>query len=231
MIDLPQGDYVYKGTILKQNRDSEALLVFLMDIGKTWIFVQGKGRNRFLGATEPMIWGEFNTYKNSHGLFLKNVNIKNDFLSLRQSATSLFLATKIYGVVADKLPFELKNNSLLRSLYDTLVLIDEGASGEATNFRFIAKFLSSYGIMPSFHVCTDCGSAIHDVAHLSSRGIFCGKCASPGDLHLELNDLIDVHKALCLDHNDFVSWCKSANYTNKLGKCSKILENYFDRMK
>lgn len=231
MIDLPQGDYTYKGTVLKQNRDTEAILVFLLDIGKTWLFVQGKGKNRFLGATEPMTWGEFCVYKSTKGLFLKSVDVKNDFLSLRQDVKSLYLATRIYSFLIDKLPHEIKNNKLLQSLYDTLTLISEGANGEATFLRFIAKFLSSYGVMPSFQVCSNCGGLIRNVAHLSNRGVFCDKCRSFDGITLDSHDLKDMNYALCLGHNDFVTWCKTTIQTDKLKNCSSILESYFERMK
>lgn len=231
MIDLPQGDYIYKGTVIKQNRDTEAILAFLHDLGKTWIFVQGRGRNRFLGATEPMVWGEFCLYKNTHGLFLKSLNVKDDFLPLRHNANSLYLATRIYSLLADKLPFEIKNNRLLQSLYDTLTLINEGATGEATYLRFVAKFLSSYGLMPSFQICSNCGGLIHSVARLSEKGVFCDKCVCLNGLTLESNDLMDVRNSLCLKHDAFVTWCKSASPSIKLKNCSTILENYFEKMK
>ena len=231
MIDLQQGDYIYKGTILKQNRDTEAMLVFLADIGKTWIFVQGRGHNRFLGATEPINWGEFCLYKNSHGLFARSINIKNDFLHLRRDAKSLYLATKIYTLLCDKLPLEIENNSLLQSLYDTLTLIDEGANGEATFFRFLAKFLASYGVMPSFNVCGNCGSVINDSAFLSNRGVFCDKCGTSDSLHLGENDLREAKAALSLPHEEFLLWCRAEKQTSKFKFFSNILETYFDKLK
>ena len=228
---MQQGDYIYKGTILKQNRDTEAMLVFLADIGKTWIFVQGRGHNRFLGATEPINWGEFCLYKNSRGLFAKSIDIKNDFLSLRRNATSLYLATRIYTLLCDKLPLEIENNSLLRSLYDTLALIDEGANGEVTFFRFLVKFLASYGVMPSFNVCGNCGNVISDTAFLSNRGVFCSRCGTSDSLYLDGNELCEVKATLSLPHGDFLSWCRSGKQTSKFKIFSNILETYFDKLK
>ena len=96
---LPQGYYTQSGTVLRRKesvKGGQTLLIFLRGLGPRWVSAPS-GKNRFGGAVEPLVWGTFNLYQSPSMLYLQGAEVKEDFISLRSSGSSLMTALRIYS--------------------------------------------------------------------------------------------------------------------------------------
>ena len=99
---LAQGYYSETGTVLRRKdsvKGAQSLLIFLRGLGPRWVNAPS-GKNRFGGATEPLVWGTFNLYQSPSMLYLQGAEVKEDFISLRNSRESLLAALRIYKQTA-----------------------------------------------------------------------------------------------------------------------------------
>lgn len=213
---LTQGYYTYSGTVLLRrdsSSSSQSLLLFLRDIGMRWVSAPGAtGRkNRFGGATEPLVWAEFHLYQSANGLYLQNAEVKEDFLSIRSKPKRLLTAIRCYKRVKQILMAGHESNQILTILFNAMLLLNEDCPEEIVEFRFNWRLLRALGLAPSLHSCCCCGLPLKDELRWSDDGLLCVRCVtgkSPPDA------LKDLQKAALLDYPRFVEWSKRQKYSN-----------------
>ena len=164
---LPQGSYHADGVVLRRRETSPKsgdCLLFLRDMGALWAGAPGP-RSRFGGATEPMIWGRFILYQGPKRLYLKSVDIAEDFLSVRGSKKSLMCAAGWCRELGARLPLGYENNGVLSLFWGSMTNLSKGLCAALLDVRFAWRWGNIWGVAPSLDSCRECGSSL-----VSGRG-------------------------------------------------------------
>ncbi|MDR2180269.1 MAG: recombination protein O N-terminal domain-containing protein [Synergistaceae bacterium] len=165
MNQKPVGFRSASGVVLSRRIVGEGdllLTLFLKGMGMTFASAPGAagGKVRFGGGTEPMVWGVFGLYqgKGEEGRkYLKSVDIADDMLKLRTSARALFMAVGWAKLLTRHLMEGHPADDLLANLYWNMKLLNEGEiSAEVLEWRFIWRWLKSWGLAPELAEWADC---------------------------------------------------------------------------
>lgn len=223
---LPQGYYKQVGTVL-QRRDSsgegQSLLLFLRDMGPMWVSAPAsKTKCRFGGATEPLVWAEFDLYQSPARLYLQGAEVKEDFISLRSSADKLKSALKLYKRLSKTLMVGHESNNTLTLLWSSMLLLKENCPAIMVEYRFTWRLLKEAGLAPSLQYCVGCGSKLDDGAGWTNDGLTCGACSGQGKKDLDAENLRSLRLTALLSHEKFIEWSGSQEkfglYTDELKK-------------
>jgi DNA repair protein RecO (recombination protein O) len=179
---LPQGEHAARGVVLRRKvaGKSQELLLFLSSHGATWASAPGAGvRNRFGAGTEPMMWGEFHLYQSPRRLYLKEVDVREDFWSVRQSPRALRTAVKWCGELASRLMPGVMSDNLLSLFWGCMKNLSGGLDPVLLDVRFAWRWGNLWGVAPSLDSCASCGRRIGAdalFARRSPEGFLCDGC-------------------------------------------------------
>ena len=180
---IPQGPHRSSGVVLRGSGYSGSRChIFLRGLGAVWAGAPGS-RNRFGGGIEPMTWGIFDLYRSPRALYLKGVDIREDFLSLRSSRRSLLLAVKWCRDLSSRLQPLHENDSVLSLLWRCVKFLEGGASPLLLDVRFAWRWGNIWGVATSLERCSLCLSPIggdSGPASLTRDGFVCRYCAAGG---------------------------------------------------
>jgi DNA repair protein RecO (recombination protein O) len=128
-----------------------------------------------------MTWGIFDLYRSPRALYIKGVDIREDFLALRGSRHSLLRAVKWCRDLSSRLPSFHENDSVLSLLWSCMKLLAGGASPPLLDARFAWRWGNIWGVAPSLERCSSCLSPIggdSGPASLTRDGFVCRACAA-----------------------------------------------------
>jgi len=155
MLDFPQGYHSAAGTVLRRKISADGDMVldlFLKGFGRLPVYARGGGRGsvRFGGATEPLIWGDFEIYKSGKGgrLILRSIDVKYDALKLRASKDVIFTAINWIKMLIMYLEEGRADDKVLTCFYWGLKLLEEGVPVEIADWRFVWRWLNIWGLAP-----------------------------------------------------------------------------------
>lgn len=194
-----QGFYSSSGTVLQRkisHKGDMYLDLFLRDFGRVWATAYGsaKGKVRFGGGTEPLTWGRYQLYRGTDRFSLKSVEVVDDMWPLRKNSNSLRISARMIRLVRHHLPPDQPDDKLLAILYWNTVLIARGCPPEIAEWRFMWRWLDSWGLAPSLRYCTACGAEL-DEALWDENGLFCPRCSiDRNGLRLKKRDLLFLLK-------------------------------------
>ncbi|MDO4952423.1 MAG: DNA repair protein RecO [Synergistaceae bacterium] len=231
---LKQGYYTASGTVLKRKegmKNSQSLLLFLKGYGIVWVSAPSGSKSRFAGAEEPMVWGSYELYKSPGRFYVKNAEIKEDFLSVRSSPKKLTTALRLYQLISQTIYQEHENDKALNLLWSCMLLLDSGCPAETVNFRFIWRLLKYLGLAPSLTNCVSCSAQLK-TAFAAHDGLLCEKCAAEG-CKISAGQLVELQTAAMLPQEKFAEWAKGKTGADNLDieifeECSKYLKTFFD---
>lgn len=236
-IRLPQGYYSSSGTVLARRDavgEGYSLLLFLRGLGPVWVGAPSSGsRSRFGGGTEPLTWGEFSLYQSPLRLYVKGIEIREDFLCVRSSPEKLLCAMRLYRLTAKEAPVGGENDLLLKALWSSMLQLKEGAPCGAVEFRFMWKMLNVMGAAPTPELCVNCGMKLDGGGVFTEGGFLCSRCAveSHGEV-LSGDELKLIRASISLAHDKFIAWAKTQDGKNMIySKCMKILSPYFKNLR
>lgn len=209
---LRQGYYTYGGTVLLRRESSGSgmsLLLFLRDLGMRWVSAPGAagGKSRFGGATEPLVWAEYHLYQSSGGLYVRNAEIREDFLQIRSDPKRLLTAIRLYKRIKQILVAGHESNQILTILWNAMLSLNENCPADAVEFRFNWRLLRTLGLAPSLQSCCACGARLKDELQWSGDGLLCARCGGQAGEGRE-EALGDLQRAAMLDQRSFVEWSK-----------------------
>lgn len=145
------------------------LTLFLKGAGITFASARGaaSGKVRFGGGTEPLTWGTFALYKTSGGgRHLKSVDIADDMLNLRTRSSALFAAVRWARLLMRHLMTDHPADDLLANLYWNMKLLNEAALPvEAAEWRFLWRWLKSWGLAPGLSDFMECSEPELELLH------------------------------------------------------------------
>ena len=206
---LPQGNYRADGVVLRRRETSPKsgdCLLFLRGMGALWAGAPGPG-SRFGGATEPMTWGSFILYQGPRRLYLKGVDIAEDFLSLRGSKKTLLCAAGWCRELGARLPLGHENDGVLSLFWGSMTNLSKGLSPALLDVRFAWRWANIWGVAPSLDNCPACGSILitGKEAAMTESGFLCGACrsgASSASYRAVSPEAFDIIKLACLSSAD-----------------------------
>ncbi|MFP4481668.1 MAG: DNA repair protein RecO [Thermovirgaceae bacterium] len=212
-----QGLIRERGVILRRVDSPEgnrSVYVFLSRYGPVWTSAPGaaRGKARFGGSTEPMVWGIMHLYRGPNRFYLRDVDVKKDFWSLRNQPERMRRAIGwIHTVSLGLLPMH-PCDELLPVLYWSLCsLEDESVPPFAVEWRFFWKWLRIWGLAPDLCRCSGCSARDSKTWVLSDDGLYCRDCASSREgVHLLPKDVEDLQKAVALPRKAFLEWARQA---------------------
>lgn len=182
---LKQNYYSASGTVLKRKdglKSGQSLLLFLKGFGTVWVSApNASSKNRFGGATEPLVWSVFELYKSPTRFFVKSAEVKEDFLALRANPQRLMTALEFYRLLPKVLYNDHENDNVLKLLWSSMLLLSGKTSPNAVKFRFLWRLLKNLGLAPSLTHCVNCEAQIEGHAIAAPDGLFCKNCASSGN--------------------------------------------------
>ncbi|MCD8232860.1 MAG: DNA repair protein RecO [Cloacibacillus porcorum] len=234
-VRLPQGHYSKTGTVLLRrdsSREGQSILLFMREFGPRWVSAPAAtGKNRFGGSTEPLTWGEFLLYQSPSKLYLQGAEVKEDFLSLRQSPAALLCALRIYRRTSKEAPADCENDALLRMLWSSLVQLREKCPPYIVELRFTWKLLNLMGIAPSLDLCVECGGLLTEGGWLTQAGMCCRRCSQGKGEAVSAEELAELRRAVALPHEKFILWSCETRQKDCYIKNLKMLSPYFSNMR
>lgn len=140
-----------------QGENNLILELFLEDIGITRATLRNAiSTTKFGGVSEPTSWGIF-ALRNStrfKGYVLESAEIFDDMLDLKTCSEAFKCFMKWADMLRKKIPNGADDNDLLKILYDEMKLLtNRKIPVKAVNFRFIWRWLTSWGGVPDFKTC------------------------------------------------------------------------------
>ncbi|MDR1516053.1 MAG: DNA repair protein RecO C-terminal domain-containing protein [Synergistaceae bacterium] len=222
---LMHGEHAASGLVLrrKETGKSQELLLFLNKLGATWVSAPGTGaKNRFGAGTEPMMWGEFRLYQSPRRLYLKGVDVREDFWAMRGSPKTLRTAVKWCGELASRLIPGTQADSLLSLLWGSMKNLSSGLYPALLDIRFAWRWGNLWGLAPPLDACSSCGAKLGSegdaLFQMTSDGFMCRNCAEEaqtsgsavivGRLSTAEHDILQ--KAATLPKDKFLAWATNA---------------------
>ena len=209
-----QGYKSASGLVLRRSSFGEADLYMTLFLkGKGIIKVSAKGAGagkvRFGGATEPFVWGVFQYYQGkSGGLYLRDVDVKDLMMPLRQNPEGLFMAVRWARLLLRYQMPEHPSDDLLNTLYWNMRLLsDRTLSPQAADWRFLWRWLSIWGLSPDISQCSLCGRQAESLAW-AGEGLVCEKCSPDAAERMPVfsrGDLLFLNKVAIMKTSDIES--------------------------
>jgi DNA repair protein RecO (recombination protein O) len=241
-LSLIQGNHTASGVVLRRRESpkSQELLLFLSSLGAVWVSAPGAGgpKNRFGAGTEPMMWGEFTLYQSPRRLYLKGVDIREDFWNIRKSPRTLRTAIKWCGEIVSRLLPGAQSDDLLSLLWGCMKNLSCGLDPTLLDIRFAWRWGNLWGLAPQLDSCSSCGAAIDDKSpsalRRTSDGILCGKCSADARIlnsvtlcgSLETFTLDLMRRAATLPREKFLSWASNTPSLAALADCPSWLYSF-----
>ena len=125
---------------------------------RLWVrlFLQGEGvvslsSKNFKGDSEPFVWAVYSIQKKSQSskYFVKDIEVKDDMLSIRRSRQTLFIALNWSKLIAKYTPHEQPDDDFLSILYWNMKLLaNPSVPHHAADWRFLWQWLEHWGLAP-----------------------------------------------------------------------------------
>lgn len=181
---LPQGEHRADGVVLRRRETSPKsgeCLLFLRGMGALWVGIPGPGK-RFGGAVEPMTWGSFLLYQGPRRLYLKGVDVAEDFLAVRGARSTLTCGAGWCRELAARLPMAHENDGVLSLFWGSMKNLSRGMSVPLLDARFAWRWGGVWGVAPSFDRCPECGACLapDETAAMTEWGFLCRSCDVKG---------------------------------------------------
>lgn len=208
-------------------------MLFMRGLGPRWVSAPAAGgKNRFGGGVEPLTWAEFSLYQSPSRLYLQGLEVKEDFLSLRSSPSSLLCALRLYRLAAKEAPLDCENDMLLRILWSAMLQLKEKSPPYTVEFRFTWRLLNLMGIAPTFDLCVVCGASLAGGGVFTEEGILCKSCGAQSKLPAcSSEELSLLRAAAALPHEKFILWSAGRDEKEFFLKNIRTLSPYFRNMR
>lgn len=170
-----------------------SVLLFLRDHGLAWAYIPGggKGRTRYGGALDPFVWGHYQLYQSKKHIYIKEIEVIEDFLGLRSSGKALQTALLWTRLLKTYLIEGYPYNDLLILFYWALRALASQVPPDIVHSRFLWRWLQSWGIAPDLRHCVQCGAELGSKALWREGAFCCARCAHDSGAALDLSEFAE----------------------------------------
>lgn len=206
-----QGLLRKRGVVLRRkdsNEGDRSIYALLEKEGPVWLLAPGaaRGKVRLGGATDPLVWGTFHIYRGPNRWYLREIDVRKDFLSLRSSPSRIRCAAEwASSLVKYTFPGH-ASDDLLPIFYWSLCILESGSLRvDLADWRFYWRWLKSWGLAPDLERCQGCGVELEG-ALFCGESLFCGRC-SGGRYGVELSprERSELFTALNLSYSEMLA--------------------------
>jgi len=229
-----QGLLSQRGVVLRRKDSPDgnrSVYVLLENEGPVWLLAPGaaRGKVRFGGATDPLVWGTFHVYRGTSRSYLRDVDVRKDFWSLRRSPQRIRQAVDwSVSISRFALPGHPCNDLMPVFFWSLCLLEDPNSREDLVDWRFYWRWLRSWGLATELDRCHTCGNPPAG-AIFSGETLLCEKCTGghPGEgVRLKSGELRELGEAASVRQGDFPG--RSAEMLIRpetVRGCTKILED------
>lgn len=227
-----QGLLRQRGVVLRRKDTPEgnrSVYVLLENEGPVWLLAPGaaRGKVRFGGSTDPLVWGTFHVYRGPNRCYLREVDVRKDFWSLRALPQRIRKAVEwSVSIARYTLPGH-PCDDLLPIFFWSLCLLEAPEIREdLSDWRFYWRWLRNWGLAPDLNRCHACGST-HTDAIFSGESLFCENCGQNNGqgVMLKASELQELYAAGNLGHEEFLKRSvEMMILPEKVRLCTRILE-------
>jgi DNA repair protein RecO (recombination protein O) len=229
---MRQGYCKLTGVVLRRYETNEGdirLYVFFRDCGPLWVVAPGaaRGKRRFGGATEPLIWGYFGCYRSPNQLYLREVEVKEDHWGIRTKPDKLERAMIWARLLVKYLLPAHPCNDVLVIFYDSLYLLERDVEEGLVEWRFLYRWTKRWGLAPDISRCASCGKKLVK-ACWDEDVLLCERCHPKNGEAISCEILRELITVVMLSRKNLVEWTQKkkskANYALYNEKLKNILE-------
>lgn len=170
----PFGDYDKRLVILTRER------------GKITVFAKGARRptSRFLGCSQPFVFGSFSVYQGRNAYTLIQAEIDNYFSELREDENALYYAFYFCEFAEFLVQEGMDGGNVLKLLYQSFrALIKKPVSIELIRVIFELKIMAAEGQAPLMFACVKCGKkGDFPMLSIPYGGVICPDCGEGGGM-------------------------------------------------
>ncbi|MDO9509428.1 MAG: DNA repair protein RecO [Thermovirgaceae bacterium] len=228
-----QGLLRRRGVVLRRKDSPEgnrSVYVLMEHEGPVWLLAPGaaRGKVRFGGSTDPLVWGTFHVYRGPNRCYLRDVDVRKDFWTLRASSQRIRQAVGwSVSLARHTLPGHACDDLLPIFFWSLCLLEEPGIRDDLSNWRFYWRWLRSWGLAPDLNRCQDCRVSLSG-AFFSGESLYCEKCGqrSGTGVSLDAHDLYVLYAVASLKHEDFLRNAGQFRiHPETVRSCTTILEN------
>lgn len=228
-----QGLLRQRGVVLRRKDSPEGnrnVYVLLENEGPMWLLAPGaaRGKVRFGGSTDPLVWGTFHVYRGPNRCYLREVDVRKDFWSLRGSPRRIRQAVGWSAAIARYALPGHPCDDLMPIFFWSLCLLEAPEVREdLSDWRFYWRWLHSWGLAPDLGRCHACGAA-HTGAIFSGESLYCESCGRNAEkgVMLREEELRELSAAAGMGHEEFLKRSGEMSIRPEtVRSCTRILEN------
>ena len=208
---LPQGNHKRSGTVLLRrqgSRNGENLLLFLKEIGPVWVTAPGgSSKGGRASGLDSLYWGVFELYQGPRRSYLREFDMKEDFLSIRKSYSRLLMALEWTRLLSKNLLQLHPYDELLTLFWNALKQLEIGVTPSWAELRFFWRWANLMGQAPSLDHCYSCGQRVLEGARMRD-GVLCTSClgGSTNSAWISRELLQDIKCTAMLRGDSFIEW-------------------------
>ncbi len=228
--DIRQGYLKASGAVLRRVDSPEGerrVHLLLKGLGPVWAGAPGaaRGKGRFGGATEPLVWGVFSLYKGPRRLYLRDVEVREDFWNLRKVPQALRRAVAWSRLISRNSLEAHSCDALVALFFWSLRNLEVGADDEVAEWRFLWKWLRSLGIAPRLDRCVGCGKVLAR-AIWTDDALLCRECVGQmTGRSVEGALLRQLNQAVMLSRDPFIEWSRHLTKVGDWAWCNSRLRS------
>ncbi|MCF7935386.1 MAG: DNA repair protein RecO [Synergistales bacterium] len=211
----PQGFLAVQGVVLKRTTTPEGdmrICLVVRKKGKIYVRAPGaaRGKVRFGGGTEPLVWAEFYLYRSPRGIILQDMAEKDVLWRVRSAPERLRVACSWAAMMDRYLPAGIETNELLGQFYWHLTMLGSSENIPSLEWRFFWYWMKAWGVAPDFTRCVRCGQRV-EKGYWTTEGFVCSPCKKrcPGHakaIWVDPATLQALREATTLNRQDFFYW-------------------------
>lgn len=184
-------------------------MLFLKEMGAVWVSAPGgtsKG-GRTASGLEPLHWGVFDIYQGPRLSYLREFDMREDFLSIRKSHSRLLMALDWTRLLSKNLLQLHPHNELLTLFWNSLKQLELGVTPPWVELRFFWRWANLMGQAPSLDRCYSCGQRVHEGARMRD-GVLCASCLGDNVIStwISMGLLQDLKCTAMLRGDSFIEW-------------------------
>lgn len=227
-----QGLLRHRGVVLRRTDSPEgnrSIYVLLENEGPIWLLAPGaaRGKVRFGGSTDPLVWGTFHIYRGPNRSYLREVDVRKDFWSLRASPQRIRQAVEwSVSIARYTLPGHPCDDLLPIFFWSLCLLEAPEIRDDLSDWRFYWRWLRSWGLAPELGRCESCGST-HVDAIFSGESFYCENCGQNNGkgIMLKAQELQELSAAASMGHEEFLKRSGEMKIRPEtVRSCTRILE-------
>ena len=115
-------------------------------------------------------------------MYVREIEVQDDFWGLRRLPRAMAQALRWAKLLQSRLIEGYPQDDILTLFYWALKAVLDGTDPEIVHCRFLWRWLQSWGVAPSFDVCSECGAPLNGSGTWADGSFMCRRCSQTEDV-------------------------------------------------